>query len=113
MVPLMLASGGVTASEVATGAVWKNPVFLGYPVRISQKMPSSQANSQVPCFFGDLALAAMFGDRRSTTIAMSEHSAFDTDEIAIRGSQRFDINVHDVGNATDPGPIVGLLTAAA
>jgi hypothetical protein len=36
------------------------------------------------------------------------------DEVAIRGTERFDIVVHDVGdNAGNTGPIVGLITAAS
>jgi HK97 family phage major capsid protein len=111
MEKLMLAAGGVTAAEVAQGR--RTLIFMGYPVHISQKMPSTEANDQICALFGDLALAAAMGDRRATTIAMSEHSAFDTDELAIRGSQRFDINVHDVGTTTVGGPIVGLITAGS
>lgn len=117
MQKLMLASGGVTAREVSEGV--RNPMFMGYPVRISQKMPASSAVSQVSCYFGDMSLAVMFGDRRQTTIALSEHSDFANDEIAIRGTERFDINVHDIGNANGTaanrvaGPLVGLITAAS
>jgi HK97 family phage major capsid protein len=111
MEKLMLASGGVTAAEVAAGR--RTLLFMGYPVHISQKMPKTEANSQVPVLFGDLRLASDFGDRRQTTIAFSEHAAFTTDEIAIRGTERFDINNHDVGNTTDAGPVVGLVLAAS
>jgi HK97 family phage major capsid protein len=111
MEKLMLAAGGVTAAEVAAGR--RTLVFMGYPVHISQQMPRVEANSQVCCLFGDMRLAADFGDRRATTIMFSEHAAFTTDEIAIRGTERFDINVHDVGDTTDPGPLVGLITAAS
>ena len=46
-------------------------------------------------------------------------SAFEQDEIVIRGTERFDVVVHDVGNQSAtaasrvPGPIVGLITAAS
>lgn len=109
---LMLAAGGVTAAEIASGAVWKNPYFLGYAVQFSQVMPKVAANSQVPCVLGDLALAGDFGDRRQTTIATSADIYFESDELAIRGTERFDINIHDVGDATDAGPVVGLVMAA-
>lgn len=115
MVKVMLASGGVTAAEIE-GA--RNQRFLGYGVEFTQVMPKAEANSQVCALFGDLSKAACFGSRRDTTLALSEHSRFANDEIEIRGTERFDINVHDVGNATataadkQPGPIVGLITAA-
>lgn len=112
MLRLMIASGGVTAAEVASGAAFKNRTFLGYPVEVTQVMPKTDANSQVPCFFGDLALASDFGDRQQTSIATSEHVFFSSNEMAIRGIERVDINNHDVGSATEAGPIVGLLTAS-
>lgn len=113
----MLASGGVTAREIQEGV--RNPMFMGYPVRISQKLPASSAVSQISCYFGDIAQAVLFGDRRETTIALSEHTDFASDEIAIRGTERFDINVHDIGNASGTasarvtGPLVALITASS
>lgn len=114
---LMLAAGGVTAAEIAAGRV--EPRFMGYPVELTVALPQVEANSQIACYFGALPLAALFGDRRQTAIAMSEHVNFANDEWAIRGTERIDINVHDVGNASAtaadrvPGPIVGLITAAS
>lgn len=118
-----LASGGVTKEEVVNGQ--RTPMFLGYPVAFSQVMPKVEANSQVVCVLGDLALAADFGDRRQTGILFSEHatvggvSSFETNQLAVRGVERFDINVHDVGNASATaasqvqGPVVGLIMKAS
>lgn len=117
MEKLAVAAGGVT--EQGIRAVAQGPMFLGYPVEIAQALPTVEANDQVAALFGALDLAATFGDRRQTSIALSEHSRFANDEIEIRGTERFDIAVHDVGNASGtanlrvPGPIVGLLTAAS
>lgn len=118
MVRIILEAGGVTAAEVEGARV---KMFMGYPVETAQAMPKSEANSQVPVLFGDLAKAAMFGDRRGMTVALSDSNDtdFEEDLMSIRGTERFDINVHDVGNADataakrEPGPIVGLITAAA
>lgn len=113
---LMLAQGGSPAYEAGSGG--PNMVFLGYPVRISQVLPSVAAASQVCALLGSLRLSTMFGDRRMTTLAVSEHTAFTSDQLAIRATQRFDINVHSVGNADStaanriPGPIVALATGA-
>ena len=119
MVKLALAAGGVTKEEIVNGQ--RAPIFLGYPVVFSQVLPKVEANSQVCTILGDLALASKFGDRRQTTIAMSDSAlnAFEQDEIVIRGTERFDVVVHDVGNQSAtaasrvPGPIVGLITAAS
>lgn len=119
----LAVAGGGNTTDMFAGKLSKQ--FLGYPVVIAQQMPRAEGNSQVCVLFGDLKLAADFGDRRSTTISVSTEasvggtSVFDTDEIAIRGTERFDINVHDVGNSSAtaalrvPGPIVGLITAAS
>jgi HK97 family phage major capsid protein len=113
---LVLAAGGVTGAEIE-GSRMKR--LLGYEVEFVQAMPKSPAVSQVCALLGDLSLAASFGSRRDTNIAVSEHSRFANDEIEIKGTERFDINVHDVGNASATagsrveGPIVGLITAAS
>jgi len=114
---LELASGGVTAFEVREGN--RVPKFLGYNVAISQVMPSADANSQIACTLGDHSLAASFGDRRQPAIAFSTEatvggeSVFERDQIAVRGTERIDINVHDVGSATAAGPVVGIISAAS
>ena len=40
-------------------------------------------------------------------------STWERDQLAIKGTQRFDINVHDFGTDTVGGPICGLQMAAA
>jgi len=109
---LALASGGVTAFEVFNGV--RRPIFLGYPVVLTQVMPSSDAASQLTVLFGDFKQACRFGDRRQMTVDVSEHFLFSTDQLAIRGTERYDFNVHDIGTANSTaasrvrGPIGGL-----
>jgi HK97 family phage major capsid protein len=113
-----LALGGNALGQIQNEIV---PVFLGKPVEIVEVMPHVEANSQVPLLYGNLAQAAMFGDRRGVTVKMtdSNDTDFEEDLMAIKGTERFDINVHDVGNASatatarKPGPVVALQTAAA
>lgn len=114
MKKLELAAGGATATETSTGLRRARPLFLGYPVEFSQVMPSTTANSQLACLLGDFTLGAKFGDRQQESIMFSEHayvnseSVFERNQIAVRGTERFDIVVHGVGNTTTAGPIVGL-----
>lgn len=110
LMKLALAAGGVPAAEIMMGGEKR---FLGSPVVVSQVMPTTEANSQVPIAYGSLDMAAMFGDRRGVTIAESIHDRFSDDEIAFRGTQRFDINVHSVGVTGTAGPVVGLVMAAS
>jgi HK97 family phage major capsid protein len=99
-----VASGGTSAREIQDG-YRGTPTFFGYPVEFTQVMTSGSysANNAV-ALFGDLSLAASFGDRRQTTVQVSDSAlnAFEQDELAIRGTERFDINVHDLA------PIVAL-----
>lgn len=114
---LILASGGVPAQEVQTGDRRPRPMFLGYPVQFSQVFPSATATSGVTAVLGDFSQGALFGDRQQTSIAFSEHgtvggeSVWERNQIAIRGTERFDLVVHGCGDASTPGPIVGLATA--
>ncbi len=109
------AAGGNSVINMAGGT---GRTFLGYPVEIVQVMPASAAAADIVCYLGDLGLAADFGDRRQTSIAFStdatvgSQSMFERNQIAIRGWERFDINVHDVGNTSSAGPVVALLTAS-
>ena len=109
----LLATNGGTSGQERSGGF--QPTFLGYPVVFSQVMPNMASSAGlsadgIVAVFGDLSQAASFGDRRQTTIQVSDSAlnAFEQDEMAIRGTERFDINVHDTGSSTESGPIVGL-----
>lgn len=113
---LVQASGGVPAYEVRAGNRAPRPIFKGYPVEFSQVMPSTTAATTVFCLLGDFTLAAAFGDRQMDSVAFSDQasvggqSMWERNEIGVRGIERFDINVHDVGDGTTPGPIVAVAT---
>jgi HK97 family phage major capsid protein len=108
---LQTAAGGNTTINIAAGGQDR---MLGYPVELTEVMPTAAANSQIPLLFGDLRKASKLGDRQQRTIATSDsaviggESVFERDQLAIRATERIDINVHDVGDSSDAGPIVGL-----
>lgn len=106
---LMYAGGGNTTSNISGGTGLS---FLGYPVEISQVLNSTLGAdvSKIKLLFGDLAMASVFGDRKGISVKMSEEVGFTTDELAIRGIERFDLNVHSLGDGTAAGPIVALKT---
>lgn len=101
-------AGGVTARELKEGVA--TPSLLGYPVEFVQVMRKTYTADTIQMLFGDLSLAAYFGDRRQTSIAFSDSAlnAFEQDEIAVRGTERFDIKCANLGDATDAGPIVAM-----
>lgn len=115
---LALAAGGVTHAEFE-GELKES--FLGKPVEIVEVMQHVEANDTIPLLYGNLAQAATFGDRRGVTMKMtdSNDTDFESDLEATKLTERFDINVHDVGNQSSTaadrraGPVVALLTAAS
>jgi HK97 family phage major capsid protein len=109
--PLAEAAGVASIFEILSNQ--QGRFLLGYPVEFTSCLPSTEANSQICALLGDLQLGAFLGERRLLNIARSDQFHFDTDEIAIRGLERIAINVYGVGDTTDPGPICGLITAAA
>jgi HK97 family phage major capsid protein len=114
MMRLIDAAGGNTIATLQNGANMRE--FLGYPVVIAQKMNNTltaQTSTDGLCYFGDLRQAAAFGNRRGMSILMSEHRYMEFDEIGIRGTERFDLNVHETGTASAAGAIIMLSTPSS
>lgn len=109
MVRLAGTSGGLVANIGADGNLRAN--WMGFPVQLAQSLPqvSTSLTSKVMAVFGDLSLASALGDRREVTIKRSRHRYLELDQIGILGTERFDINVHDMGDNTNAGPLVCLV----
>lgn len=111
MGPLQTAAGGVTAQDIANGGT---PKFLGYPVEFCQKMPraASVTSGVTGIAFGDLGMAAKFGDRRQRTFETGfVNTDFTDQKITLLCTERVDINIHtivDPRNSSNPGPVLGL-----
>jgi HK97 family phage major capsid protein len=110
MAKIQLAKGGVTAAEFANAG---SLLFLGDPVEITQSLPSTEANSQVPVLGGDLRMAATHGVREDLKIEEDRSVNFKERQVAVLATQRQDISIHSIGDASNAGPVVGLITAAA
>lgn len=91
----------------------KARAFLGHAVEFVSVMPTVEANSQICAILGDLSQGAYLGQKKELTIQSSDHVYFAKNQKGIRAIERIDINVFGVGNKTNPGPIVGLITAAS
>ncbi len=86
--------------------------FMGYPIVISNVMPSATATDYtdlVMCLFGDLRLAASLGHRRGVTVKVDGSLYLAEDQLAVQATERFDINVHDLGDNTNAGPLVAMV----
>lgn len=111
MMRLMDAGGGNTNATLGIGL--PTPLFLGYPVRFAQVMNSTltaQTSTEGLCYFGDLQMGALLGDRRGISIMVSDQRYFEYDQLAIRGTERLDITICSRGSSTVPGAIIGLET---
>jgi len=105
---LALAQGGAVAADVVGGI--NGGSFLGYPCVVSDRMPTTEATSQVFAIFGNFRDAVILGDRTGIAVALSEHYAFNTDQIAVRATTRYDLHVHEEGDTATAGAIVGVAT---
>jgi HK97 family phage major capsid protein len=84
--------------------------WMGYPVVTDQTLPIGGTINDIPMFyFGDLSLAARMGSRRGISVKVSEDRFLEYDQIAIQATERFDIVVHDIGDASTAGPIVAAM----
>jgi HK97 family phage major capsid protein len=113
MLRLAEAAGGNTVAQVAGGAPLQ---FLGFPVEIVQVMNSTtaaQTSTDGLAYLGNLQLAATMGTRRGISIQVDGSRYFEYDQLAIRGTERFDINYHERGTSTVAGPVVMLSTPSS
>lgn len=112
IVPLLIAAGGTTMQQIEDAPIKK---LLSYPVRISQSLPRADANSQIPILLGDISLSSTFGDRLGMQVRQTDTNDddWDNDLLSMKAIERFDINHHDVGDTSEAGPVVGLISAAS
>lgn len=107
---LAIAAGGNTVQNIEGGF---GMFYMGFPIVISQVMNATLSGDitadTVMVLFGDLALASTLGDRRGMVLKRSDEKHWETDEIALKLTERMDINVHNIGDATDAGAVVAMI----
>lgn len=103
---LALNAGGNNATDIANGLT--APRWYGYPIEFAQVIPVTESGGATFAYIGDLQQACIFGDRRANSIAFSDSAlnAFEQDEIAVRGTERFDIVCANVGGSSSFGAMV-------
>lgn len=101
---LSRTAGGITRTEfLGGGAV---TFYAGYPVIPTEAMPHTGTSGTAYAVVGDLSQAVLFGDRRGITMQRLVEKYADEGLDAIMCTERFDINVHDVGSSTVAGAVV-------
>ena len=104
---LLDAAGGNNNRDLATGSPL---MFMGYEVVISQSLEQglSGTSGNVYGYFGDLKAGAYLGSRRGINVQVDSSRYLEYDALAIRGTERFDIRIHDVGSASAAGGLIAL-----
>lgn len=106
---LAAAGGGNTIQTLSDGK--PQQAWFGYAFETDQTMPSALTDiSDTAAFvFGDLNAAVTMGERKGITIDVTRDRYWELRQIGIMGWERIDINVHDLGDATNAGPLVALM----
>jgi HK97 family phage major capsid protein len=105
MLRLQNVAGGNNRQDLGAGV---EPTFMGYPVVVSQVLPSALTGTTgtTAMFFGDLRKSVLFGSRRGVTLSTDPSRYFELDAIGVRATERYDIVVHDVGTASTSGGLI-------
>jgi HK97 family phage major capsid protein len=109
---LQMAANGNTSDNLAMGG---RREFLSFPVvwtSVLNKTLTAQTSTKLLAR-GDLRMAAKFGDRRRMTMSLTDQRYWEEDQIGLKATERFDINIHSRGTATAAGAIVILQTPGA
>jgi len=106
---IKIAGGGNSVDNLQQAT---RPTFLGYPIEVSPVFPDDSAttyNALPMIAFGNLRQAATMGDRRGIRVALSNEQYWEQDQIGIKGTERFDININDLGSTTVKSPFAVLV----
>jgi len=106
---LAASVGGIVPREIqGLGMV---QTFLGAPIIYNNVMTTAIGNqaSRQLVVYGDISLAADFGDRVGLSVEISEQRYWDENNIGIKGTVRHDVNVHALGGTTTAGPLAVLI----
>lgn len=108
---LEMAGGGNTIATLTQGASGQ-PMFGGYPVYFTSRLPTTTAAATACAIFGSFRDAVILGDRTGVGLARDDSFAFSSDLITLRATTRYDFNVHEPGDSSNPGAYVVLKTAS-
>ena len=111
---LAYSAGGNTPTDHSEAMPQR---LFGYPVvftNVMEKADTDWEDGEAIALFGDLSKVCYFGDRRQTSIQFSDSAlnAFEQDELVIRGTERVDIVTTNLGDSSNAGAMVGLMSPA-
>jgi HK97 family phage major capsid protein len=87
-----------------------NDEYLGAPIVSSEVMPSviTTLNAKVIALYGRFDMAASIGTRRGIEMQTLVERYAELGLIGVLGTERFDMNVHDLGTTSVKGPVAAL-----
>lgn len=102
------AVGGNTKQDLSQG---EPDTWGGYDIVTSPAMPTAltDISDTAMAIFGDLMMGVILGDRRGITMMVDPYSLSSYQQTKIISSERFDLNCHGLGDASNAGPIVALI----
>ena len=111
---LAASAGGNTVDTINNGLGLQYR-FLGLPVVPVLTMDSTTSTDagKIKVLVGDLGLSSIMGVRQDFALRMTTERFIELDLAAWYGVGRMDIVHHSLGDATTPGPVVALKTAAS
>lgn len=107
---LTLAQGGAMEQSMINGVPGAG--FAGYPIVVSDRMPTTTAAATLCAIFGAFGNSIVIGDTTDVRFMASDHFKFDYDQTAIRATVRYDIQCHQEGDTSTAGAIIGFKTAS-
>lgn len=105
---LAAAAGGNNIGTLEGGPSGKR--FLGVPVYTTSQMPTATATSQKCLLYGMFRQAVILGDRTGIRIGRDDSTSFLSDLTTLKATSRYDMHVHEAGNASTAGAYVVLQT---
>lgn len=114
MLRLAMDAGGNVVQNITSTTVTRE--YAGFPVVITQLLNSTLGAdaSELKCWFGDLSMAVLFGDRQQIRFASDAGGKyFQAGTRAFKTTSRFDIVVHSIDSTSVAGPMIALYTAAS
>ncbi len=99
------------------GTNWKEVEGMGYvmtyggrPIIPINTMPATTdaSGDRIDVLYGDFARSCYFGERLSMELNTDESVKFQAYAVALQGVVRHDINIFDIGDNTNAGPVTAL-----
>lgn len=102
---LLAAGGGNGITELQTGPSMQK-TFMGVPVYTTSQMPTATGTSTKSAIFGQFDMGVILGDRTGIRVGRDDSVGFLSDYTTLKATARYDMQVHEPGDGTNPGAYI-------